>query len=587
MTTGPYSRAPRSLVALGVAATLSLLSEAGWALAPPKSTLIDAGQWAIALLYAVLLRRAALESSETSLSRLRVLNIIRMTLAIGTGCALVACLPPVQRVLPHGPSALLDVASTIVAVSVALRSIVDLAAVHDHLLARAPRVELFLVGGFLALVGVGTALLMMPRMSTGARIPFIDALFTSTSASCVTGLGVLDTGADLSLRGQVVLATLFQVGGLGIVTFIAFGSVLAGRQFSVQHLVNMRTLVQVETMAGVRKQVMFLVGSALCIEALGALALYVALPGDAALSGSRAWWSVFHSISAFCNAGFSLEHDSLVGLRSAFGVNAAVIGLFVVGGLGAPVMRELVRLTHEHARRHLQRNAQPRYIPPMTIQARLALVPTLVLLPLGALVFWLMERHGALAGMPSSEAFVASVFQSATPRTAGFATLDFGAFSDATLLFLTGLMVVGASPMSTGGGIKTATIMVLLITIRAAATGREEVEYRGRVIARAAVRTALSVLLIYIASAALGVLALSLTDAQVPLRDRIFETVSARSTTGLSTGVTATWSTAGKLILCGLMFAGRIGPATLMLGAFRPTRQRARFRYPTAPVILG
>lgn len=443
------------------------------------------------------------------------------------------------------------------------------------------------MGGFFALVVVGAALLMTPGIAVDGRLAFVDALFTATSAACVTGLTVLDTGTDLTFRGQVVVAALFQIGGLGIVTLIAFGAVLAGRRFSVQHLVRMRTLVQVDSMADVRRQVLFLVVSALCIELVGAVVLYAALPADATCTGGRVWWSLFHAISAFCNAGFGLESDSLGALRGALGVNVVIIGLFVVGGLGPPVVREVLRLVGARARRLWNPRAPRLYIPPMSIQAWLALSPTLVLLPLGAVVFWVLERQGALAPLSGGESVLASVFQSATPRTAGFSTLDCGSFSDATLLFLTGLMVVGASPMSTGGGIKTATVMVLALTMHAAATGREEVEYRGRVIARAAVRTALSVLLLYICTAALGVLAMSITDPSTPLRDRIFEVVSALSTTGLSTGVTASWSTPGKLTLCALMFAGRVGPATLMLQAFYPTAKRTRFSYPSAPVILG
>jgi trk system potassium uptake protein TrkH len=582
-------------VALGAAASLCLLVELGWALGPVWAGVVHGAEWLVALAYAALLlreqredaARAAAGGAAPRRARRAVTYTFVGLVAVAALAALFVTLANGNGDLAHPSRVTARIFSTAVAGLVALRSIGDLVRLHDRLLERATRAELFLVGGFLGLVVLGTALLVLPRMSTGAPLSFIDALFTATSASCVTGLAVCDTGTDLTLRGQSVLLVLFQLGGLGIVTFTAFGAVLAGRQFSVHHLVRMRTFMQVETPADVRRQVLFLVLTALVVELVGALLLLATLPADADLQGGRAWWALFHSVSAFCNAGFGLEADSLVAFRANFGVNAIIAGLFVVGGLGAPVVREVLRVALARAKQLRTPQRARRFVPPLSIQARLALVPTLVLLPLGALLFWLMERNGVLAGLGAGEAALASAFQSATPRTAGFATVDFGALTDATLLFTTGLMVVGASPMSTGGGIKTATLFVLLLTLRAATTGRDEVEFRGRVVARTAVRTALSVVMLYVATAASGVLVLSLTDPQIALRDRVFEAVSALSTTGLSTGVTASWSDGGKLVLCLLMFMGRVGPATLMLAAFRPGRERVQYRYPTDSVILG
>jgi len=458
---------------------------------------------------------------------------------------------------------------------------------HELLLERQLRPETLLVGGFLALVLIGTALLMLPRVAVAERFSFLDALFTATSAVCVTGLSVRDVGLEMTPLGQGVLLSLFQVGGLGIVTFVSFGSILSGKRMSVPHMMTVRSLVSAHTMADARRQVLALVASAVAIEALGAYLLFQALPADVALNGSRAWWAVFHSVSAFCNAGFGLQTDSLASLRGAVGVNLTVVALLVLGGLGAPVLRELVRLGREHlAILFIRRRRRP-YLAPMRLQARLAVVPTLVLLPLGALLIFALERRVALAGLGTGEALLASFFQSATTRTAGFSTVDMGGFRDATLLFMTGLMIVGASPVSTGGGIKTATVMVLFLTLRAMAEGRDEVEYHGRTIARAAVRAALSVLLLYGATAATGIFVLSLTDPGIELRDRVFEVISALSTVGLSTGVTASLSPQGRVLLCVLMFLGRVGPLSLMLDVFRPRVSTATYRYPTEPVLLG
>jgi len=585
----------RSLILLGIAATACLLIELGWELGEGASAAVHTAEWLVASSYVVLALRHARRAGFPRRSRARVWlgRAFLATLAIGGAASLTLALRGGEDAARESWGLGARVLSVLVISLVALRSLGDLARAHDRLLARTQRAEVFLIGGFALLTVAGAALLMLPRMATETPFSLVDALFTSTSASCVTGLAVRDTGTELAFRGQVVLTLIVQLGGLGIVTFIAFGAVLSGKQYSVQGLSRMQTLVQADTVAGVRQQVIFLVASALCIELIGAALLYAALPADgrfpdgSALTGGRAWWAVFHAVSAFCNAGFGLEADSLVRFRGDLGVNATITLLFVIGGLGAPVLRELLRLARGYARRWGRAGRQRRYIQPLSMQARLALTPTLVLLPLGAAIFWLFERDGALASFSGAEVFLASAFQSATPRTAGFATLDYNQLSDATLVVQTGLMVVGASPMSTGGGIKTATLMVLLLTLRAAVTAREEVEFSGRVIARAAVRTALSVSLLYVGCAATGVLALSLTDPEIALRDRIFEAVSALSTVGLSTGVTASWSDGGKLALTALMFLGRVGPATLMLGAFRPSAPSARFRYPTDPVILG
>jgi trk system potassium uptake protein TrkH len=589
------SDSPRSLVLLGIAATVCLLIELGWDLGPGASAAVHTAEWLVASFYVVAALRHARLAGHPRRTHVRVWlgRVFLATLAVGGVVSLTFELRGIQGAARETWGLAARVLSVLVIALVALRSLGDFARAHDRLLSKTPRVEVFLVGGFALLTLVGAALLMMPEMATGRPFSLVDALFTSTSASCVTGLAVRDTGTELAFRGQVVLTLLFQLGGLGIVTFIAFGTFITGKQHSVQDLSRMQTLVQADSMANVRQQVLFMVASALCIELIGVALLYAALPADgrfpdgSLLTGGRLWWATFHTVSAFCNAGFGLEADSLVRFRGDFSVNATIALLFVIGGLGAPVLRELLRVALAHTRHWVRARRERRYIPPLSMQARLALTPTLVLLPLGAALFWLFERNGALAGLPGTEVALASAFQSATPRTAGFATLDYNQLSDATLVFQTGLMVIGASPMSTGGGIKTVTLMVLLLTLRAAATAREEVEYRGRVIARAAVRTALSVTLLYVGCAANGVLVLSLTDPDIALRDRIFETVSALSTVGLSTGVTASWSDGGKLVLTALMFLGRVGPATLMLGAFRPSAPRARFRYPTDPVILG
>jgi len=453
--------------------------------------------------------------------------------------------------------------------------------------------EYFLVCSFALLITCGTLLLWLPgaRAPQAAPLDLSDAFFTATSASCVTGLAVRDTGADFSLFGQLIILTLFQVGGFGIITFVAFGSVLAAKSFSLPQAVALRDLTSSPSLADARRFITHVVLWMLLVESVGAVLLYASSPATATPL-ERIFWSVFHSVSAFCNAGFALQGDSFVPWQGALGANFVLMGLIVLGGLGMPVTRELVKHRPTRApffRRfaYFRRRHQGQVYKRLSLQTRLSLWMTAALLVIGLGGFWLLEGDGLLAGMEPGRAALVSAFQSVTTRTAGFNSVPLGEISDASLVLMVSLMAVGAGPVSTGGGIKTVTFAVLLITLRAMVKGRPTVEVGGRSLPRALIRGALSVFVLYVLAATAIVFVLSLSDPQIPMGDRVFESISALSTVGLSTGVTGDFGGPGRLVLCLAMFVGRVGPLALVLSVFRSRHAGGDYHYPTEDLVVG
>jgi trk system potassium uptake protein TrkH len=460
---------------------------------------------------------------------------------------------------------------------------------QELLLARDIRPERLFAGGFALLIILGTLALLLPRSSADPQQPIgvLDAFFTATSAVCVTGLAVRDTGADFSTIGQLAIVFLFQVGGLGIATFVAWLSVASGRGFSVPQNLALRELVNARSLADVRRHVVAIVLTAFAIEAVGAVVLFVGREAATETFVERLHWSVFHSISAFCNAGFALQGDSLEGFRASWTITGTIMVLIVIGGLGAPVVREcLAYVAGWRPRGDVKRAlSDGRKRPRLSVQSRISLWVTGILIVMGAALFAVCEARGVLAGRSPVEWLQLSLFQSVTTRTAGFDTIPMGDLADATLVVLIVLMVIGASPVSTGGGIKTVAVGVLFATLRAMVRGRD-VEAFGRTIPVTIVRASVSVFLTYVILAVGIVFALSVTDPLIGMRERVFEAVSALSTVGLSTGVTAQWSVAGKIVLCLAMFAGRVGPLTMAITVFR-SRPAPAYHYPEESLVLG
>lgn len=453
--------------------------------------------------------------------------------------------------------------------------------------------QLMLPVTFLILIFVGTVLLMLPRCAGDSDVRWVDALFTATSATCVTGLTVRSTATGFSPAGQGVIAMLIQLGGLGIVVFGAtFAAFLRGT-LSLREHVTVRDMLEHGSLPDLRGFVIRVIAITLVIQSIGAAAMYP-MWADGAVDGpSRAWLSAFHSISAFCNAGFDITGDSLVPYRWS-PLSLGVIGaLVIVGGVGFPVLHDVGQWFARGVRRAVKRRRRPNGCdaarPRLTLHSRLTLATTALLLVGGAGLIALGQASGA-AGQDGPGAwgrFGDAWFMSLTARTAGFNTVPMNEIMPATGAALMALMVVGGSPGSTAGGLKTTTLAVLTLATIATIRGRGETEVRGRSIPEALVRKAGALALCMFALVLASSISLLLSE---PGRDPfrlVFESVSAATTTGLSLGETASLSDSGKLVLTVTMFLGRVGPLTL-LGVLMIRRPPAYATlYPRENVTLG
>lgn len=432
---------------------------------------------------------------------------------------------------------------------------------------------------------LGTLLLSLPVAHAAEPVSVLDAFFTATSATCVTGLTVVDTGTRFSPFGQAVVLGLIQIGGLGLMTFAVFvGIALGGRVAFSERMVIQESMHHTPS-AGVRRLVRYVLAFTLVSEAVGALWLWLRLRQDLP-PGAAAWSAVFHSVSAFCNAGFGLFPDSLVRYRGDLAVNLAITGLIILGGLGFLASMEL----RDQLLARLRRLRPPQ----ATLHTRLVLLVTAVLLAGGALAYLVLEWDNVLHDLPPGERLLAAWFLSVTSRTAGFNTVDYGQLSSATLFLTIFLMFVGASPGSTGGGIKTTTFGLLVALVVARWRGRGRASVFHRTIPHAVMDRALLLAMLAwaLVSLAIGLLVMAQSAGVPHQREEprfvalMFEAVSAFGTVGLSTGITAGLGATSKLVLIALMFMGRVGPLTLIL-AMSPRQQRGRFRYAEENVMVG
>lgn len=552
-------RAVATLVAL--AGAMSVGAQYGFEISPDLFARLERVDHLIAALLVLDLLVVALRSRHP----LRAISARRFEWALAAGVATAwAAAPAVEKPALH----------TFLVGSAVIRSL----RFQERLLGTRLRPVTLLPVSFAALIAIGTLLLCLPRASADPAHPLtvLDAFFMATSAACVTGLTVRDLGADFSLLGQGVMLGLMQFGGLGIITFVATMSVFSGRTLSIPQLRAVSELVMSRgTLGSIRRQIGVVALWAFTIEAAGAALLFWSWPSTAPLA-ERAFASVLHAVSAFCNAGLTLTSDSMVGIRTHPLPVLTMAALIVLGGFGFPVIVELAgRLGAVPARRRLGAHVQ------------LAIVTTISLLVAGAAGFWLLERRASLLGEHASTQAAVAVLESATARTAGFTAVPIETLQPATRIMLIVLMAIGAGPVSTGGGIKTVTFAVLLLTVRTMMLGRERVEVFGRTLAWRAVRAAVSVFVLYVLSAMTATFLLTLFDPAVPVGDLAFEAVSALSTVGLSTGYTASLTVGSKLVLCLAMFAGRVGPLALVVVMLGRQQRTSRYEYPEEDVIVG
>jgi trk/ktr system potassium uptake protein len=432
---------------------------------------------------------------------------------------------------------------------------------------------------FLLCILAGTYLLTIPAATADGRgAPFLDALFTSTAAVCVTGLTVVDTGSFYTPFGQSVVLVLIQMGGLGIMTLSTSIALLFKRKLGIRTRALMHDLKGEASLQNLTSVIFYIVRVALAIEAAGAVLLYLRWRRDFLTEGEALFSSVFHSVSAFCNAGFSLFSTSLTHYRGDLAVNLTVTGLIILGGLGFTTLAAFINAG-------LWRRGWRDTLNRMPTHSKLALVATSFLLVAGTLYIFFFEFDGTLGPLGMKEKLLASWFQSATLRTGGFHTVDLASFQNVTLWLMLIWMFVGGCPSSTAGGIKATTAGILVLAVRSMLLGREDVELFGRSIPKNVVYKSIAIVIISLLLVTLCFSLLLVTQAG-SFVGLLFETVSAFANVGLSLGITPTLGAAGKMIIIFLMYAGRIGPLTLAL-AVGEQAARASFHYPEARILVG
>lgn len=408
--------------------------------------------------------------------------------------------------------------------------------------------------GFAVVILLGALLLILPVASkTGGGTSFLDALFTSASAVCVTGLVVFDTATKWTLFGQIVILILIQIGGIGVVTLATSLAVLSGKKIGIYGRETVKNALSAPSVGGVVRLTSFTVKGCFLIELIGVLLLLPVFCRDYGAEGI--WLAIFHSVSAFCNAGFDLMGDktgpfsSFTGYAAQPLVNATLILLIIVGGIGFLVWEDVCR----------NKWRVNRY----RTQSKVVLLTSAILIVFPALYFFFFE----FGGLPFGERLAVSMFQAVTPRTAGFNTADVAGFSDAGRGVLTVLMMIGGSPGSTAGGMKTTTLAVLFASAAAVFRKKDNAELMKRRIDDATVKSAAAILLLYLTIFFFGGTVISALEG-LPIGVCLFEAASAVGTVGLTAGITPTLGALSKLILIVSMYFGRVGGLTLIYAAF-------------------
>lgn len=428
-----------------------------------------------------------------------------------------------------------------------------------------------LLGAFVLLIFAGAFMLMLPKATPPSNpLSFVDALFTASSAVCVTGLIVVDTATDFTRMGQLIILILMQIGGLGIMTFAAFFTLAAGKGFGIRERVVFGEVMQFDLMRDLLRLVVAIVVITVVIELAGTMLLYALLPVTTGGVLATGFTALFHSVSGFCNAGFSTFSDSFVSFAGNAGINLVMMILIVTGGLGFTVHQDLHRMLYAR----IKKSGQP---VKLKLQTRVVLFTAFLLLVAGGVSVFLFE-DGRLTLL---EAF----FQSVTSRTAGFNTVDQGTLSPPSQLVTMFLMFIGAAPGSTGGGIKVTTLVVFLATVAAMLKGRSRTELGRKSIPDETVREAVVIFGLSLFAVITGFMILLFTES-APFKELLFEVVSAFGTVGLSLGVTPHLSSAGKIVIIATMLFGRIGPMTLALAVSGKLLEKG-YAYPHEKIMVG
>jgi trk system potassium uptake protein TrkH len=438
---------------------------------------------------------------------------------------------------------------------------------------------------FLGAILAGTVLLSLPFATPdGSKVSLVDRVFTATSATCVTGL-IVKEPASWAPFGRLVIMLLFQAGGLGIMTFSTLFAILLGRRISISDNLVVKGTIGQSGIKNIKGLLLYIVAVVFLFEGLGALLLFLRWRAiEHWPLGTAIYNSIFHSISAFCNAGFSLFRYSFMSFNGDIFINLIMMSLIFLGGIGFVVILDIWNL------RSRQSDKRPIFFK-MSVQTKTALSISLILIMVGAAAIFLLEGNNTFAGADLKERCLGSFFQSVTARTAGFNTVPTGRLTASTLIVLVFLMFIGASPGSTGGGIKTCTFGVVLAGIWSMIKNKDRVWLFKKTIPKAVVRKALVIFVLGLGWIFIFSLALTFTERGNILSGDyylrlLFETTSAFGTVGLSTGITPMLTEAGKILIITTMFVGRIGPLTLAL-AVALQKEKMLYGYPEEEVMVG
>jgi trk system potassium uptake protein TrkH len=442
---------------------------------------------------------------------------------------------------------------------------------------------------FLAVILVGAVLLKMPNATPSDKpISMLDALFTAASATCVTGLIVRDTGADFTLLGQIIVLLLIQIGGLGLMTIATSFALILGQSMGIRERMLIGDVLSAQMLGKVSRVVIYVLVLTLIFEAIGAVAFYLAWSDSDLFYAqithfgkhrtSALYYAVFHSVSAFCNAGFSLFKDSFMPFHSGIAENIILTCLIISGGLGFGVIVNILR--YEKFYKAFKKRGER-----LALQSKVVLITTGILICAATILILGTEWNNSLSEFSFQDKVLSAYFQAVTPRTAGFNTLDTSQLTSACYFLIIILMFIGASPGSTGGGIKTSTVTTLLGAIKAAIKGQRSVEMFNRTIPADVVNKALVIIVASFLLLSVCGFILLITEKSEPIKI-IFELFSAYGTVGLSAGLTPQLSMIGKIIIIITMFIGRIGPLTLALAIGR-RHESGIYEYPPESVMIG
>ena len=427
--------------------------------------------------------------------------------------------------------------------------------------------------GFVMIILVGTFLLSLPiSTSKGIRMGLMDALFQATSAVCVTGLTVVNTASDLSLFGQIITIILVQIGGLGFMTMATMIFLVAGKRITLRERLIMQEALNHFTIQGVVRLTKNILATTLILEGAGAVLLaFRFIPMFGWIKGI--YFSIFHSISAFCNAGFDLMGNSLLDFSGDIIINFTIMALIILGGLGFSVIRDVYNHRYHFRKWHLH--------------TKLVVLSTIILLLSGFLFFFIMEYDNVLANFSLKDKIIASLFHSVTIRTAGFYSTPMEEITEASKFFTIILMFIGASPASTGGGIKTVTAMVIILTVKSVIEGKDDIEIFRRRIPYAIANRALAITVISLGFLVFVTIIFSIVEPY-PFIDLLFQTSSALGTVGIASFDNSKLSDISKLLTILCMYTGRVGPLTLTLAfAKRQSSNNNLIKYPEDQIMVG